>query len=220
MYAAHGYIRFLQTISHCAYSASKCSVPSHYTHTHMRAHTSAKQWFSHSSAISPAWGRCKEKRRMILSHIRYNSPVDSSTERGDRGTEGRWREVGGGGCLSISSLTEIKKVTTLGFLSLLLTASSPAKRAFYLLKELRLMHRQLIDNKSVFIVHPLGSYLVLKVQRACRNDFSTHLAGSWDKIFNSSSMQCNLQSLFRHFHTLQLQLHLWRNSLQPLASTD
>lgn len=73
-----------------------------YTHTYTHRHTPAlNNDFSHSSAISPVRARCKEKRRMILSHMRYNSPVDSSTEQGDRRTEGRQREAGGG-CLSVT----------------------------------------------------------------------------------------------------------------------
>lgn len=88
---------------------------------------------------------------MILSHMRYNSPVDSSTEQGDRGTEGRQREAGGG-CLSVTSLSEKKKkAKTHGFFFAVANSFQSVKIAFYLLKELTLMPPLLIDNISVLI---------------------------------------------------------------------
>lgn len=129
-----GYIRFfflLQTIWHRAYSASQCNAPLHYIYTYTHRHTPAlNNDFSHSSAISPVRARCKEKRRMILSHMRYNSPVDSSTEQGDRGTEGRQREAGGG-CLSVTSLSgKKKKAKTRGFFFAVANSFQSVKRAF------------------------------------------------------------------------------------------
>lgn len=129
-----GYISFfflLQTIWHRAYSASQCNAPLHYIYTYTHRHTPAlNNDFSHSSAISPVRARCKEKRRMILSHMRYNSPVDSSTEQGDRGTEGRQREAGGG-CLSVTSLSgKKKKAKTRGFFFAVANSFQSVKRAF------------------------------------------------------------------------------------------
>lgn len=125
-----GYISFfflLQTIWHRAYSASQCNAPLHYIYTYTHRHTPAlNNDFSHSSAISPVRARCKEKRRMILSHMRYNSPVDSSTEQGDRGTEGRQREAGGG-CLSVGKK---KKAKTCGFFFAVANSFQSVKRAF------------------------------------------------------------------------------------------
>lgn len=67
---------------------------------------------------------------MILSHMRYNSPVDSSTEQGDRGMEGRQREAGGG-CLSVTSLSgKKKKAKTRGFFFAVANSFQSVKRAF------------------------------------------------------------------------------------------
>lgn len=64
---------------------------------------------------------------MILSHMRYNSPVDRSTERGDRDGEG------GSGRLPVCNQSfrkKKKKVKTLGFLFTVANSFQSVKRPF------------------------------------------------------------------------------------------
>lgn len=104
--------------AHCHIVHMVHHVASHHTHaqTHTNVPHYTNQWVFHSRAISLVWAWCKEERRMILSHMRYNSPVDHSTEQGDsnRGEAGR---EAGGDCLSVTSLSG-KKGTKHSWISL------------------------------------------------------------------------------------------------------